>query len=154
LKRIQLLDFFVGLLIIAGSTSFFFLSFKFPRAIGGIPGPGLFPQLILGALIFLGILTIVSSFRAKGTYRKAKIQTDWQPYWYVVIFTSFIAVYGVFVMVGWFVYITPIFLFGSTLALMKFNSKPINYGFLVVLSLCLTAVLYFVFIKILHIPLQ
>ena len=154
MKLIQPVEFFVGVLIVVGSTCFLFLSLRFPRVIGGIPGPGLFPQLVLGSLIFLGLLTIFGSFSTKGTYKNSKIQKDWQSIRNVIIFTVYISLYGFFVMAGFFVYITPIFIFISTLSLLKFISKSINYVSLLLLSLSLTVVLYIVFIKILHIPLQ
>lgn len=154
MKKVQLLDFFVGILIVVGSACFFFLSFRFPRVIGGIPGPGLFPQIILGALVFLGFLTILGSFKSKDLKKKSNVQKDWQSIRNVIIFTAYISLYGFFVMAGLFIYITPIFIFISTMSLLKFNSKPVRYSSLLLLSLCLTAVLYIVFIKILHIPLQ
>ena len=154
MKLIQPVEFFVGVLIVVASTCFLFLSLRFPRVIGGIPGPGLFPQLVLGSLILLGLLTIFGSFSTKGTYQNSKNQKDWQSIRNVIIFTVYISLYGFFVMAGFFVYITPIFIFISTLSLLKFISKPINYVSLLLLSLSLTVVLYFVFIKILHIPLQ
>jgi len=150
-------NFGVGLAIILGSFYFFYVSEKFPREISHIPGPALFPQIILGLFVILGGLTIYSAFKSPNERRPdeaSQITKERQPVRNVFIFVIYILLYGLSVWGGLFIYMTPIFIFIATWTLLKFVAKPIPYGQLMIISVVLSAALYVAFVRILKVPLQ
>lgn len=135
-----------------GSIILFGISLDFPGSMGRIPGPALFPQIVLSLLFLLCLVTLVRN-RAKIKYLlQLHIEFSSKTFSNILSTVAVITVYSILVSYGYFLYATLGFLFLFALILQKIRQNKVDYLSSIIFSLSSTIILYVLFVKILRIP--
>ena len=147
----MLIEFSFLIFLLMSSLVLYRITLCFPIPEGKIPSPAAFPKYILILLIIFCLVTLINQIK-KRTIVKTGAKAP-KNVFKVIFIGMLIIAYAVFVTFGYFLYATIAFFISFLIILHGFKQKMPTYLYTIALATITTVILYYLFTKVLWVPL-